>query len=45
MGHGYSDVRRPDPRLAAAIWSALGDAASVVNVGAGTGSYSQTIAT
>jgi hypothetical protein len=39
MGHGYSDVRRPDPRLAAAIWSALGDAASVVNVGAGTGSY------
>jgi SAM-dependent methyltransferase len=39
MGHGYSDVRRPDPRLAAAIWSALGDATSVVNVGAGTGSY------
>jgi SAM-dependent methyltransferase len=39
MGHGYGDVRRPDPRLAAAIWSALGDAASVVNVGAGTGSY------
>jgi SAM-dependent methyltransferase len=39
MGHGYSDVRRPDPRLAAGIWSALGDAASVVNVGAGTGSY------
>lgn len=39
MGHGYSGVRRPDPRLAAAVWSALGDAASVVNVGAGTGSY------
>ena len=39
MGHGYSGVRRPDPRLAAAIWSALGDAARVVNVGAGTGSY------
>jgi SAM-dependent methyltransferase len=39
MGHGYSGVRRPDPRVAAAIWSALGDAASVVNVGAGTGSY------
>jgi SAM-dependent methyltransferase len=41
MGHGYSGVRRPDPRLAAGIWSALGDAASVVNVGAGTGSYEQ----
>ena len=39
IGHGYSGVRRPDHRLAAAIWSALGDAASVVNVGAGTGSY------
>jgi SAM-dependent methyltransferase len=39
MGHGYSGVRRPDPPIAAAIWLALGDAASVVNVGAGTGSY------
>jgi SAM-dependent methyltransferase len=39
IGHGYSDIRRPDPRLAAVIWSALGDAASVLNVGAGTGSY------
>lgn len=39
IGLGYGDVRRPDPRLAAAIWLALGDAASVVNVGAGTGSY------
>ncbi|MBW2281578.1 MAG: methyltransferase domain-containing protein [Deltaproteobacteria bacterium] len=39
IGVGYSDYRRPDPRIAAAIHSALGDAASVVNVGAGTGSY------
>jgi hypothetical protein len=29
----------PDPRIALAIWTALGDASSVVNVGAGTGSY------
>jgi SAM-dependent methyltransferase len=35
----YVERRRPDPRIAAAIRSALGDAASVVNVGAGTGSY------
>jgi SAM-dependent methyltransferase len=35
----YSDVRRPDPRIAAAIDRALGDARSVVNVGAGTGNY------
>ena len=32
-------LRRPDPRIAALIHAALGDAASVVNVGAGTGSY------
>lgn len=29
----------PDPRIAAAIQSALGDAATVLNVGAGAGSY------
>lgn len=39
MGVGYSAVRRPEPRIAARIEAALGDAASVVNVGAGTGSY------
>jgi SAM-dependent methyltransferase len=39
MGRGYSDVRRADPRFEAAIWSALGEARSVLNVGAGTGSY------
>jgi SAM-dependent methyltransferase len=36
---GYTSVRREDPRLAARIRAALGDARSVVNVGAGAGSY------
>lgn len=35
----YVRTRRPDARIAAAITSALGDARTVVNVGAGTGSY------
>jgi SAM-dependent methyltransferase len=39
MGLGYSAVRRPEPRIAAQIEAALGDARSVLNVGAGTGSY------
>ena len=39
MGIDYSDVRRADPRIETAIWSALGDARSVLNVGAGAGSY------
>ena len=39
IGREYRAHRRPDPRLAAAITRALGDAATVVNVGAGTGSY------
>lgn len=39
IGAGYAARRRPDPRIAAAIARALGDAASVVNVGAGAGSY------
>lgn len=42
MGVNYSDFRRPDPRIEAAIWSALSDARSVVNVGAGAGSYEPT---
>jgi len=32
-------TRREDPRISSAIRSALGEARSVVNVGAGTGSY------
>jgi SAM-dependent methyltransferase len=38
-GDGYAVRRRPDPRIAAMIHSALGDARSVLNVGAGAGSY------
>jgi len=32
-------MRRTDARIAARIWGALGDARTVLNVGAGTGSY------
>ena len=39
IGVGYQQRRRPDPRLAAAIIRALDDAETVVNVGAGAGSY------
>ena len=39
MGVGYANTRREEPRIARAIWEALGDAASVANIGAGTGSY------
>jgi SAM-dependent methyltransferase len=39
IGTGYRNYRRPDRRIAAAIIAALGDAVSVVNVGAGAGSY------
>ncbi|MDC7120443.1 methyltransferase domain-containing protein [Cellulomonas fimi] len=38
-GAGYARVRRPDPRIAARVHAALGDARTVVNVGAGAGSY------
>jgi SAM-dependent methyltransferase len=38
-GRGYAQRRRPDPRIAAAIEAALGDARTVLNVGAGAGSY------
>ena len=39
IGRGYSPIRQADPRFAAAIRRALGDVRSVVNVGAGAGSY------
>jgi SAM-dependent methyltransferase len=42
IGRGYSAYRRADPRIAAAVHAALGDARTVVNVGAGTGSYEPT---
>ena len=39
IGLEYANLRRPDPRIAKAIRDALGGARSVLNVGAGTGSY------
>jgi SAM-dependent methyltransferase len=39
IGLNYSDFRRADPRIEARVWAALGDARSVANIGAGTGSY------
>jgi SAM-dependent methyltransferase len=39
LGTGYAGQRRPDPRWQRAIDEALGSAVTVVNVGAGTGSY------
>lgn len=39
VGANYTDFRRADPRIEARVWAALGDARSVVNVGAGGGSY------
>jgi SAM-dependent methyltransferase len=38
-GRSYSRHRHADPRIAARIHAALGDASTVLNVGAGTGSY------
>ena len=38
-GHGYAAQRQPDPRIATMVHEALGDSRSVVNVGAGAGSY------
>jgi SAM-dependent methyltransferase len=42
IGIDYSTLRRPDPRIAAAIHAHLEGAASVLNVGAGAGSYEPT---
>jgi SAM-dependent methyltransferase len=39
IGQGYAARRVPDPRIAARIWSALGPARRICNVGAGAGSY------
>lgn len=39
IGHGYAQVRREDPQIALQVHAALGDARTVVNVGAGAGSY------
>ncbi|MEG9862103.1 MAG: class I SAM-dependent methyltransferase [Parvularculales bacterium] len=39
IGINYSDFRKPDSRIENSIWKALGSAGTVLNVGAGTGSY------
>ena len=39
IGQDYATRRRPDPRIAAVIDAALGPARTVLNVGAGAGSY------
>lgn len=39
IGRGYADQRQTDPAIAAQLEAALGDARTVLNVGAGTGSY------
>jgi SAM-dependent methyltransferase len=39
IGATYTLTRCTEPRIAARIWAALGDARTVLNVGAGTGSY------
>ena len=35
----YSSHRRPDPRIAAIVHAALGPARTILNIGAGSGSY------
>jgi SAM-dependent methyltransferase len=39
IGAEYAVTRREDPRIAALIHAALGDARTIINVGAGAGSY------
>ncbi|HYS46851.1 MAG TPA: class I SAM-dependent methyltransferase [Rhizomicrobium sp.] len=39
IGINYAELRNPEPRIEAVIRQALGQAKTVLNVGAGTGSY------
>lgn len=39
IGRTYTATRATEPRIARRIWEGLGDARTVVNVGAGAGSY------
>src|SRR4051812_13986911 len=39
IGIHYAELRKPEPRIAAVIHEALGPANTILNVGAGTGSY------
>lgn len=42
VGRNYAELRKPDRRIATVIERALGSAQTVLNVGAGTGSYEPT---
>ncbi len=42
IGSGYTSYRRPDPHIAEFIRQALGNSRTVLNVGAGAGSYEPT---
>lgn len=42
IGSGYAFQRRPDPRIAQSIEKALGSARTIINIGAGSGSYEPT---
>ena len=37
--HNYSDIRKADPRIGAYVRKSLNDSNTILNVGAGTGSY------
>ncbi len=39
IGANYSRYRQPDPHIANFLWSTLGGATTILNVGAGAGSY------
>jgi hypothetical protein len=39
IGATYTVTRRTEPRIAEQVWAAFGDPRTVLNVGAGTGSY------
>ncbi|WP_344660751.1 class I SAM-dependent methyltransferase [Catenulispora subtropica] len=43
IGPGYSGYRRPEPRIAALIEAALAGSRTVLNIGAGAGSYESTL--
>ncbi|WP_375402447.1 class I SAM-dependent methyltransferase [uncultured Sphingomonas sp.] len=42
IGINYAELRKPDPRIMSLIGDALGNAETILNVGAGTGSYEPT---
>jgi len=42
IGPGYTNYRQPEPRIAEQILAALGNAKSILNIGAGAGSYEPT---